>query len=149
MPNGNGNEVTVKLREKAEKILISKYDRLVKDIKHQQDELKDKAKKEVLAELGIDKLICKFKSLKKEMDKIEQEIRAKAGESTRYYYQSDIEAGNVYGENIEKAVEKKVSQELNLEAELDRLEKLRDKLLEELWLAGQSDEVKDILSRMV
>jgi F0F1-type ATP synthase membrane subunit b/b' len=54
-----GNGVTVKLREKAEKILLSKYNRLVKEARRRCDELKEEARKEVLAELGIDKLVGK------------------------------------------------------------------------------------------
>ena len=147
MNNGNGNgHVTVKLREKAENILPSKYERTVREIKKQHDDLEKKHKKDVLKDLGIDKLAQRYRALKQECETIEEEIQQKAGKG--YYSSSDIEDGDIHGSKIRKEVEKRLKVDLNLDAELISLESLKDELLEELWLAGQPDEVKEILAKM-
>lgn len=147
MNNGNGNgHLTVKLREKAERILISKYERTVRETKTNHETLERKYKKEVIKQLGIDVMVKRFKKLKEECDAIEEEVKIKAGRG--YISYSDIENGNVDGSRIQKEVRKKVVAELDIDEELKRLEKLRDELLEELWLAGQPDEVKDVLAKM-
>ena len=147
MANGNGNgHVTVKLREKAEKILLSKYDRKLRKVEQKHDALQEKTKKQVTADLGLDKLLQKLKKEKEKCEDLEQEIIIIAGAS--YVSKSAIESGEVSGRKIDKEVRKRTKSKLDFSKEKERLENLKDKLLEELWLAGQSDEVKQILSRM-
>ena len=149
MANGNGNgngHVTVKLREKAEKILLSRYERTLRELQKKHDDLEKKHKKNVLKDLGLDKLAQRYKTLKEECESIEEKVRNIGGGS--YYSNSDIESGDIDGSKIRKEVNKRVKAELDLESKQKALETLKDDLLEELWLAGQSDEVKDILAKM-
>jgi hypothetical protein len=147
MNNGNGNgHVTVRLREKAERILLSKYDRTVRETRSRHEALEQRYKKQVIKDFGIDVLVKRYKKLKEECEAIEGEVKIKAGRG--YISCSDIESGNVDGSKIQKEVDKKVKAELDIDEEVKRLEKLRDELLEELWLAGQPEEVKKILAKM-
>ncbi|MCK4576294.1 hypothetical protein KAU34_07790 [candidate division WOR-3 bacterium] len=57
MPNGNGNGVTVKLREKAEKILLSKHERVLSNVRKEHRALKKELTKKVIAEWEIDKQV--------------------------------------------------------------------------------------------
>ena len=105
---------------------------------------------EVVKKLGLDKLAKKYKALKETYEALEEEIRDKAGRSGYgYSSSSDIERGEINGSKIKKEVEKRLSNKIDLDAEMKRLESLRDQLLEELWLAGQPADVKEILSKMV
>ncbi|MCK4321656.1 hypothetical protein KAX08_03965, partial [candidate division WOR-3 bacterium] len=80
MNNGNGNgHVTVKLREKAEKILLSRYERTLRELQKRHDDLEKKHKKNVLKDLGLDKLTQRYKTLKEECEVIEEEVQKRAG----------------------------------------------------------------------
>jgi hypothetical protein len=147
MNNGNGDgRLTVKLREKAERILLSKYDRALREAKSKHEALERKYKKQVIKELGIDKLVERYKKLKEKCETIEEEVKLKAGRG--YFSYSDIENGNIDGSKIQRKVKDILKDELDIDEELKRLEKLRDVLLERLWLAGQPTEVKEILAKM-
>lgn len=149
MPNGNGNgngHVTVKLREKAEQILLNKYERHVKAVTQQHERLEEKVKKEVLIDLGIDKLFQKYKSLQEKGEELKDEIKSRSGSS--YVSSSDLESGEIDGGKVDKEVEKRMKSDIDIDKELDRLENLRDQLLEDLWLAVQPDDVKKTLSKM-
>ena len=147
MNNGNGNgHVTVKLREKAEKILLSRYERTLRELQKRHDDLEKKHKKNVLKDLGLDKLTQRYKTLKEECEVIEEEVQKRAGRG--YYSHSNIESGEVDGSKIQKEVNKRIKAELDLESEQKALQSLKDDLLEDLWLVDQTDEVKDILSKM-
>ncbi|GAI63022.1 unnamed protein product [marine sediment metagenome] len=60
----------------------------------------------------------------------------------------DWKKGLFDGKKLEEEVEKRVKSKIDFDREEERLNDLKDDLLEELWLAGQPDEVKDILSKM-
>lgn len=56
--------------------------------------------------------------------------------------------GDFRGDKLEKEVEAQAKTKMDIEAEEERLKNLKDELLEELWLCGQPDEVKSVLSKM-
>jgi hypothetical protein len=147
MNNGNGNgHVTIKLREKAEKILIARHERIANELKQRHEKLQEKHKKDVLKDFGIDTLVQRYKKLKAECDEIEEQVKLKAG--VYYFSSSDIENDDINGTKIKKEVDKRVKADLDFGAEEKTLETLKLELLEELWLVDQTDEVKAILARM-
>ncbi len=148
MCNNNGNGVTVKLREKAEKILLSKYDRAVAKVKKEHRELIEKLEKKVISEWGLDKLVTELVKLMEKAKALEEEISAKLGYSYGYSAWEDWNRGNFQGKKLEEEVKARAEFKIDLGHEEQRLQELKDELLEELWLAGQSDDVRKILSQM-
>jgi hypothetical protein len=144
--NGNNGHVTIKLREKAERILCVRHENISNELKHRHEKLEKKHKKDVLRDLGIEKLVQRYKKLKEECEEIEEQIKIKAGRC--YFSYSDIERDDVGGSKIKKEVDKRVKAERDFEAEQKALETLKLQLMEDLWLVDQTDEVKAILAKM-
>ncbi|MCK4351832.1 hypothetical protein KAW65_00300 [candidate division WOR-3 bacterium] len=149
MSNNNGNGVTVKLREKAEKILLSKYERAVAKLKKEHRELTNELKKKLISEWGIDSLVKELVKLRERAKVLEDQIREKLGSHYGYNDWENWKCSDFHGDKLEKEVEARAKSKINLEQEEQRLKELKEDLLEELWLAGQPDEVKDVLSKMV
>jgi len=148
MPNGNGNGVTVKLREKAEKILLSKHERVLSNVRKEHRALKKELTKKVIAEWEINKQVKELVKLKEKAEVLEDEIKGKLGSHHSYREWEDWKKGLFDGKKLEEEVEKRVKSKIDFDQEEERLNDLKDDLCEELWLAGQPDEVKDILSKM-
>ncbi|MFA5034009.1 MAG: hypothetical protein WC614_13460 [bacterium] len=149
MKNGDNNDVTVKLREKAEKILLSKYDRAVAKFKKEHAEATTELKKQIISEWGLDKIVQEILKLKNTQDGLEEQVKGKLGFTHGYHELSQWERGIFQGDKLGKEVALRGKSDIDIEKEELRLRELKDELLERLWLCGQSKEVRDVLSKMI
>ncbi|MFA5032272.1 MAG: hypothetical protein WC614_04555 [bacterium] len=145
----NGGNVTIMLRQKAEKILLSKYDKAIGKVRTEHRELSERIKKEVVSELGIDKSVEALVELYEKTEALESEIKEQLGSGYGYTNWKDWKAGIFHGDKIDKLVESKVKPQIDVAKEELRLKELKDKLFEDLWMAGQTKAVKDVLSKMI
>lgn|GEM_PF-4057339 len=95
----------------------------------------------------------KLEELKKQLVSLEENIEAKTGYRYSGYYSIDgycesIQKDCISAKKFQELLNQRMKEEFDYETEKARLEELRDNLKEELWLAGQSQQVKEILSRM-
>ncbi|MEW6687419.1 MAG: hypothetical protein AB1393_14640, partial [Candidatus Edwardsbacteria bacterium] len=153
MTNNNGNSVSIKMRQKAEEILIAKCNRIITQINDKKTEIMKKAEKQMIAELALDNEFSKIKEMKKQMQELEREIKKKTGYEYSGYgradtHLSELEESCTHGYMFQKELEKRTKAEYDFDTEKARIEELKDKLIEELWLAGQPEEVSKILSKM-
>lgn len=153
MSNNNGNGVSVTMREKAEQILVAKHQRVMKQLDAKRKEMEKKYERQLIAELKLEEEFSKLKELKGQLVGLEASIEDKTGYHYSGYYSIEGYCGSLEKECVsagkfQELLDKRMKEELDYESEKARLEELKDTLKEELWLAGQSQQVKEILSRM-
>ena len=93
--------------------------------------------------------VAELVKLNEQAERLENQVKEKLGYHYSYHDWKDWRKGVFQGDKLEKEVETQAKSKIDLEQEEQRLKELRDELLEELWLCGQSDEVKDVLAKMV
>ena len=135
--NGNGG-VTVKFREKDEKILLSKFERVVARLKKEHREPTDQLKKKIVSKWGIDKLVTELVKLNEQAERLENQAKEKLGYHYSYHDWKDWRQGTFKGDKLGKEVEAQANSKIDIEQEEQRLNQLKDELLEELWLCGQN-----------
>ncbi|MEW6687383.1 MAG: hypothetical protein AB1393_14460 [Candidatus Edwardsbacteria bacterium] len=153
MTNNNGNSVSIKMRQKAEEILIAKHGRVLKQMQDKKHGIKKRIEKQMITEYGLDNELSKLNQIKTQIEEVEKAIKSKTGyEYTGYShadeYLSRLERDCTDGERFQKELEKRTKAEYDFDTEKAKIEELKDKLIEELWLAGQPEEVSKILSKM-
>lgn len=142
--------VSIKLRQKAEQMLQSRYlaRKAILDIS--VDKFKKKLRQQIITDLKLRPLIKRYRELKKEELNIEKQLLSVLD----IVYMDDLLVLRDHMGHIRHPapkILKKVQQKLKksgLEQQLIQLENLKKKLLEELWLVDQPDRIRKILRKM-